>query len=97
MSLYTNNRNFHNVPIPYEFSSMSDLCSNSGHPYDGYVDFMILTRSNEERDMLLLDKLMHAETLIHCRIRCEHYNLKLSLCCITDHIYYRLYYTIVLE
>ena len=95
--LYTNTKNFRNVPIPYEFSTMADLCLNNGHPYDGYVDFMILTRSREERDMLLLDKLMHAETLIRCRIRSEHYSLKLSLCCTTDLIYHRLYYTIVLE
>lgn len=95
---YTNSKNFHNVPIPYEFPTIADLCVNNGYPYDGYVDFMILSNSNNERDMLLLDKLMNSETLAHVRVRSEYpnrkYNLHLSLGCTTDHVYYRLYYVI---
>lgn len=96
--IYTNSKNFHNVPIPYEFPNMADLCLNNGYLYDGYVDFMITTNSDNERDMLLLDKLMNAETLVHSRVRSEYpnrkYNLRLSVGCITDYVYYRLYYVI---
>lgn len=95
---YTNSKNFHNAPIPYEFPNMADLCINNGHPYDGYVDFMTIADSDFERDMMLLDKLMNAETLIRNRIRAEYpnrrYNLKLSVCCTISYVYYRLYYVI---
>jgi len=94
--IYTNSKNLRNVPIPYEFPNMADLCMNNGHPYDGYVDFMVITDSDFERDMLLQDKLINAETLIHSRIRAEYpnrrYNLKLSVGCTIGHVYYRLYY-----
>ena len=98
MSLYTNSMNFHNVPIPYEFPTIADLCMNNGYSYDGYVDFIIPEDvSGIFKDSIILDNLMRAETLAHVRLQAKLadklYGLKLSLCCTTDHVHYRLYYS----
>ena len=95
--MWTNNRDFRNILIPYEFPNVSELCMN-GHRYsDDHLDYYA--------DVTLKDLYLYgirkfeieAEILAHLRVQALHpgrkYELKMDMCCTTDHKMYRAYWT----
>ena len=94
--MWTNNRDFHNNLIPYEFPDVAALSINNNYHSDGYVDYYA-DISIKELYLYGIRKFeIEAETLAHLRVRALHptrkYELKMSMCCTTDHKMYRAYW-----
>lgn len=96
--MWTNNRDFHNNLIPYEFTDMAALCMNGNRPYDDFLDHYA---DSSELNMYcygIRNFEKQSEILAHLRVRAEEptrpYTLKMNMCCTNDHKMYRAYWTI---